>query len=182
MLAVCIPFVAALFCYQFRLFQTYPVLDADPGAGPFACELKEEQHLELYQSWYSEIYVVHERQFYIVGTVYIWASIGVTLVGISLLWLSYRRIARQNQFTSLNTTQLAVHVTAMVLISSAEILNIFNDSLKLNIVQNALSGSFYILLCYIVWTQASSDQLTQYELVVELQHDGTSKFLLRLVA
>ena len=39
-----------------------------------------------------------------------------------------------------------------------------------------------LLLCYIIWTQASSDKLTKYELVVQRQLDGSSKFLLRLVS
>ena len=99
-----------------------------------------------------------------------------------MLWHSYRRISKQNQFTSLNTRQMTVHALAMLFSFTAVFLDFLDDFLTFNIIENSLSGSFMILLCYIVWTQASSDKMTQYELVVQRQHDGSSKFLLRLVS
>jgi hypothetical protein len=182
MLAAGVPFIVALFCLQIVLFLTYPVLEPAPDAGVFACELMYKQHMKKYEAWYAGTYANRQQQINIVGTVYIWASIIVTLLGMGMLWQSYRRISKQNQFTSLNTSQMTVHVLAMLFFSTAVILNFFSDSVTFNIITNSLSGSFMLLLCYIVWTQASSDKLTQYEMVVQRQHDGSSKFLLRLVS
>lgn len=103
-------------------------------------------------------------------------------MGIGLIYLANRKIVQSNSLVNTNWLQYFVHILMLTSVSVSTYLYQINHSRAYLIAAVTLETLLSTLVCYIVWSQAFSVQLSDYDFTIVEEPDGSQRLVCRLSA
>ena len=108
-----------------------------------------------------------------VGTAYYAANSVLSLIGVALIYWANRKITQSQTQVKTNWAQYIMHVCALILLSVLVLLIYFEATIVESIATTTLEAGINCFLCYVVWSQAFSEKLSDFDCYIEKMPDGS---------